>query len=73
LLAPKKTGSPDDVEGFDLSPSFRFLLAGGIAIVLGVGLTIYLATRNNAAGTSAASATTHASFGAREPDTSHAR
>lgn len=43
LLAPKKTAVDD--EGFDLSPSSRFVMAAGIAILIGIALTIYIVTR----------------------------
>jgi hypothetical protein len=45
LLAPRKTAAPDDIEGFDLSPSSRFMLAAVVAVIVGIGLTIYLLTR----------------------------
>ena len=61
LLAPKKTAKRDDIEGFDLSTPSRFLLAAGIAIVIGVLLTIYIMSRpptgpRNAASPASASA-----------------
>jgi hypothetical protein len=49
LLAPRKITAPDDAEGFDLSPSSRFMLAAVIAVIIGIGLTIYLLTRPTAA------------------------
>jgi hypothetical protein len=44
LLAPKKQAGVDD-DAFDLSPPSRFLLATGIAVLVGVMLTIYIVTR----------------------------
>jgi len=48
LLAPKKSITSDDGDGFDLSPGSRFLLAALIAVVVGIGLTVYLLTRPGA-------------------------
>ena len=45
LLAPRKPAVPDDLEGLGLLPEYRFLLAGVIAILVAIILTIYILTR----------------------------
>jgi hypothetical protein len=45
LLAPKKPGTGDDPDGFDLSSPSRFMLACIIALFIGITLTIYILTR----------------------------
>jgi len=49
LLAPKKSGAGEDpFDGLNLSPPSRFMIAAGIAIVLGLGLSIYILSRRSA-------------------------
>ena len=48
LLAPKKNTTVEDpFEALNLSPPSRFMLASGIAIVLGLGLSIYIMSRRS--------------------------
>jgi len=46
LLAPKKPGAPDPIEGLGLLPEYRFFFAAAIAIIVAIVLTIYLLTRS---------------------------
>jgi hypothetical protein len=70
LLAPRKMPVPDDTEGFDLSPSSRFVLAAVIAVIVAIALTIYLLTRPPTVGPT--SATQHAGDATTKPLTTSA-
>lgn len=66
LLAPRKkqSGSDDSVEGLNLSPWTRFVIATTIVLFIGIVATIILTTHHAPATTQAAGATASTSPGA---------